>query len=56
MKGYQSLEKLDYETFCYYMVLIYSYFYQIGEDEPEYQQTVREILRRLCAQSDGLAE
>lgn len=56
VQGYQSLEKLDYEAFCYYMVLIYSHFYQIGEDEPEYQQTVREILRRLCAQSGGLAE
>lgn len=56
LQGYQSLGELDETAFYYYTVLIYSYFYQIGKDDPEYQRTVRGILQRLCSQSDELAE
>ena len=56
LQGYQSLGELDETAFYYYTVLIYSHFYQIGKDDPEYQRTVRGILQRLCSQSDELAE
>ena len=48
MDGYLSLTLANVEWVRYYMVLIYSYFYEAGKDDPEYQEFVRCFLHESC--------
>ena len=48
LKGYSSLEKFNLDYVKYYMVLIYSYFYEVGESDEEYKTYVIKVLKALC--------
>ena len=48
LKGYSSVESYNEEYVKYYMVLIYSYFYEIGIKNEEYVTYVREVFNVLC--------
>ena len=48
LKGYSSVETYNEEYVKYYMVLIYSYFYEIGIKNEEYVTYVREVFNVLC--------
>ncbi len=48
LKGYRSVSECNLEYVRYYMVLIYSYFYQIGSDQPDYQAALFRFFRQYC--------
>lgn len=48
LNGYSSLSSYNTEYVKYYMVLVYSYFYQIGIKSEEYTYYVREVFKELC--------
>lgn len=48
MRGYQSVGSCEIAYVMYYMVLIYSYFYKIGSDDPAYQAFIQTVFRELC--------
>lgn len=52
LKGYFSVSSCNPEYVRYYMVLIYSYFYQIGSDLPDYQADLFKIFRQYCLGED----
>lgn len=49
MKGYLSVGTCNWDYVKYYMVLIYSYFFGIGKDDPVYRNTIQKTLERLAA-------
>lgn len=48
MDGYLSAGSCNAEYVKYYMILIYSYFYAVGDDDPEYQDYVRNVFSDHC--------
>jgi len=48
MDGYLSAGNCDRDYVKYYMVLIYSYFYKIGSDDPAYQSYILSIFSNYC--------
>lgn len=48
MAGYSSLGSANWEYVKYYMVLIYSWFYQAGEDTPGYQEYIKNVFHEYC--------
>lgn len=49
MRGYQSVGICEKAYVKYYMVLIYSYFYKIGGDDPAYQAFIQSVFEN-CIQ------
>lgn len=43
LDGYLSMGSCNIDVVKYYMILIYSYFYAVGDDDPEYQSYVRNV-------------
>ena len=43
MKGYLSIGSCNWDYVRYYMVLIYSYFYKIGDDDLLYQSYIKNV-------------
>lgn len=48
LNGYASISTCNIDYVKYYMVLTYSYFYQIGIKNEEYTSYVKEIFNLLC--------
>lgn len=48
LDGYLSVGSCRVDDVEYYMILIYSYFYAVGDDDPEYQEYVRNVFSGHC--------
>ena len=48
LNGYTSLEKCNADFVKYYMVLIYTYFYEIGIKNSEYTSYVKSVFYDVC--------
>lgn len=48
LNGYRSVSNYRWDWVKYYMVLIYSYFYRIGSDDPAYQVYIRTVFEDYC--------
>jgi Ser/Thr protein kinase RdoA (MazF antagonist) len=47
LEGYAQVGAFDYEAFIYYYVLIASWLYAFGEDEPGYREKIRALIDPL---------
>ena len=52
MEGYCSLGNCNMDYVRYYMILIYSYFYKVGNDNASYQSFVRDVCAKYCAMGE----
>lgn len=52
--GYASAASCDPARVAYYMALIYSWFWAIGGNDPEYREWVRNALHTICAHQSGV--
>jgi len=48
MNGYLSFGRCNWDYVKYYMVLIYSYFYKIGEDDSAYLAYIMDVFMDYC--------
>ena len=48
LDGYLSVGSCNPDDVRYYMVLIYSYFYKVGSDDPDYQSFLRNLFHTYC--------
>jgi len=48
LDGYLSAGTCNQEYIKYYVVLIYSYFYRIGKDDPKYQRYIMNVFHDYC--------
>lgn len=46
--GYLSVGNCNWNYVKYYMVLIYTYFYKIGREDPIYQAYIKNVFNDLC--------
>lgn len=50
MEGYRSCGVCDMELVRYYMVQIYTYFWEMGDDMPEYREHILSFFQQQCTE------
>ena len=48
LDGYRSIGRFELTYVNYYLVLIYSYFYQIADNSSEYIKYINDFFKSIC--------